>query len=535
MQTTDTERLTTSHLRELLWLHREDLASVWTQTFGALPWVSTPSHETPDAATTNVADILIEMLLSGSASDLAVCLERSGIPSLSDSGGASNVLPLLQRWREALFALLTPLAEPNGIGPDQLAAGVSRIVLTTVAALTEVWTRVLARELDRERARAGIVLEMARIAAAPMELNEILARVAKILATVAGAEHSGFLLLDEAENVVAPRLEVTVPAASAALGRFIPVARIPVPTESFSAVFREVVEERRPVTCYDVQTDSRFDGRVPRSLGFRSLLAVPFVVRGHVVAVAYAVTSSACHEFTDAEVAYAQAVADCAAPAIDNGRLYLQLEQRAVARERTRLSREIHDSLAQTMGALQLQASLVEDLLADGQLGSARDELVRLRETVHECYIDVREQIFNLRTPVPSGAGFLAALREYLDDYQRHYDIDVDLQIPGEGDVVLSRNAHLQVIRVLQEALTNVRRHALVGRASICVSRVDHEIRVSVVDEGQGFDPDRRFEPDGESFGLQVMQERAASIGGRLEIISSPGRGTMVELHVPAN
>jgi len=249
--------------------------------------------------------------------------------------------------------------------------------------------------------------------------------------------------------------------------------------------------------------------------------------------VAIALTRADCPAFTDEQIELARSLADAAALAIENARLYQQREQWAVTKERARLSREIHDDLAPMLGSLQLRASFIAELLSDGQVVQARANLCELQDMISEAYTDVREEIFSLRANVSPGMAFLPTLREYLADYQVHYGMDVQLEIKGRGEASLAGSAQVQVIRIIQEALTNVRKHARTRRASVCIERDNGCVRVSVQDGGQGFEPAGVLAKDRQYIGLQVMSERAESIGGTLTLESQTGTGTTVVLVVP--
>ncbi|MBC7223430.1 MAG: RsbRD N-terminal domain-containing protein [Anaerolineae bacterium] len=206
--------------------------------------------------------------------------------------------------------------------------------------------------------------------------------------------------------------------------------------------------------------------------------------------------------------------------------------QVATLEERQRLAREIHDQLAQAVGYMHLQVAAVADLLDAGQVEEARTTLEALKRYARGTYVDVRESIFNLRVHGLSQQGFLPTLRQYLAEYQDHYGIAVTLEAEAEslGDVPLA--VATQAIRIIQEALSNVRKHAQTQAARVRVARSEECMHVVVEDQGIGLDPERQ-KASGHFFGLQTMRERAAAIGGTLEVQSAPGRGTRVVLRVP--
>ena len=156
-----------------------------------------------------------------------------------------------------------------------------------------------------------------------------------------------------------------------------------------------------------------------------------------------------------------------------------------------------------------------------------------MKEIAKETYTDVREAIFGLRTAISSGLGFLPILREYLAEYRTHYGLDARLVVDNESLPRFPTDVRVQVIRIIQEALTNVRKHARASNAWVRFEQDGDWARISVEDDGQGFDPAQVTGEGRRYFGLQIMRERAESVGGDLELNSRPGKGTRVVIRVP--
>jgi nitrate/nitrite-specific signal transduction histidine kinase len=220
---------------------------------------------------------------------------------------------------------------------------------------------------------------------------------------------------------------------------------------------------------------------------------------------------------------------------LENAQLYRQLRYMAALEERDRLAREMHDRLSQGLGYLKIRATIADDLLSGGQLEGARESLLELKRASQMLYTDVREEIFNLRTTITDHLGFFATLEDYLADYKTHYGLEVELEMDDECYLDVSPEAAGQLLRIIQEALSNVRRHSGAGNATIrCFVGRDGQIRISIEDHGQGFLPDQVHSEAGQHIGLQIMRERAESIGGSLELDSQPGQGTRVNVQIPA-
>jgi len=205
----------------------------------------------------------------------------------------------------------------------------------------------------------------------------------------------------------------------------------------------------------------------------------------------------------------------------------------AVLEERARLSRELHDGFAQLVGFLLVRIDTVEGLLSSDRGNDAMLELERMRSVTDDLYQDVRESISELRTRV-SERGLPATIREYVDAYEDRHDLSVHL----EGEEVAAALPALiafQLLRIIQEALANVRKHASARNAWISFRKVDAKrLEMVVGDDGRGFDPTSTpADAPRESFGLASMRERVESLAGELTIDSHPSGGTRIIVSIP--
>lgn len=211
-------------------------------------------------------------------------------------------------------------------------------------------------------------------------------------------------------------------------------------------------------------------------------------------------------------------------------------QQRALAmlHEREQLGRELHDSIGQTLGFAGFQLEAVAKLVQDGQAASAVAQLNRLAGIVRETHADVREYILDLHSAPAPQQPFFAALRHYLKGYTRNYGIQASLSTDERlGDEPFSPNDRMQVYRILQEALSNARKHGQALCVQVSFTREDGSIRMTIQDDGAGFDPTQAA---GEGhFGLKFMRERADQLGGSLSVESAPEEGTRVILEIPVN
>jgi len=216
--------------------------------------------------------------------------------------------------------------------------------------------------------------------------------------------------------------------------------------------------------------------------------------------------------------------------AVRNVQLYSRLRQMAVLEERYRLSREMHDGLAQTLGYLGMQTERLEGLLAQDRTEPLKRELTELRRVIAEAYLDVRESIDGLRLDVEQPGGLAEALRVHLQDFAKRTGLTVDgdsIEDPGD----LPPEVALHLLRIAQESLTNVRRHSQASRVSVRLARQNNHLELTVADNGAGFEPE--LPQDRRRVGLASMRERARSLGGQLTLATGPDQGTRVTVRVP--
>ncbi len=221
---------------------------------------------------------------------------------------------------------------------------------------------------------------------------------------------------------------------------------------------------------------------------------------------------------------------------IENARLHQQLRYGAALEEQNRLARELHDNLAQAMGYIKIKAIMSNDMLVKQDYEKAQSHLGELINTTSVLYTDIRESIFNLRNTDSDQGDFFSALQEYLTEYQQYYGLDVRLTVDDTSSIEFSPEVGNQLIRIIQEALSNVRRHACAHRVWVQFWQDQGEINVSIEDDGIGFDLDVIATRDHskQSYGLQIMEERVQYINGKLKIESEPGKGTKLFLQIPS-
>lgn len=263
-------------------------------------------------------------------------------------------------------------------------------------------------------------------------------------------------------------------------------------------------------------------------------LAAPLKREGNVIG-ALCVVGRTPRRFRPVEVELLTGLATQAAIAIENARLHERLRNVAVVEERQRIAREMHDGLAQELGYLNLKIGELEADLPSGASSNLRAELGRMKRVVAGAYEEVRQAIFGLRMMVSRGLGLVPILVEYLHEFGEQSGITVELRTADGGPPWLSPAAEVQLIRIIQEALANVRKHAQAEKAWVIFGTEGGKVKVVVQDDGQGFEPGEATRLGRGSFGLQSMRERAELMGGSFEVESRPGAGTKVIVLLPVS
>jgi signal transduction histidine kinase len=211
-----------------------------------------------------------------------------------------------------------------------------------------------------------------------------------------------------------------------------------------------------------------------------------------------------------------------------------QLRQRAIIEERERIAREIHDGIAQLMAYVNTKASAVRLLLKKRHLKEARSQLLQLEEASRESFTDVRTAILGLRTTDTQTDGLMTTLKTFITKFSELTGIKVDLDLPEQSaSVSLPPESELQLIRITQEALSNIQKHTSNRHAWVRLRHVNHSLELTIGDDGPGFDPILPSEDRRPHFGLSTMRERAESIGGTLIVDSKPGNGTRITVRLP--
>jgi signal transduction histidine kinase len=390
--------------------------------------------------------------------------------------------------------------------------------------------------------RLDVLLAGALELTAEHDLDHILDRMVQRAADVAGARFAALGVYD-AEGRIERFVHLGIDAGTVALIGCYPQGR---------GLLGEVILADGPIRLADLGVD-------PRSVGFpahhpemRSFLGVPVRLGNRRFGNLYLTEKRDRDEFDAEDERLVVTLAAFAAAAIEAALLVTTERELAAAHERARTQREmlgrvigaqeaerarvardLHDQIGQSLTSVLLGLRLVDGTLATDapDLDDARAHTAEVRALVAQALDEVRRLAFDLRPTVLDDVGLVAALRRLASDHIERNGITVELRLVGlDDDTRLPSELETVVYRVVQEAVTNVARHAAASRADVVLSVEGHRVQATVVDDGVGFTVG---DDELGSLGLAGMRERASLVGGRLDIISGLGEGTTVVLKVP--
>lgn len=215
---------------------------------------------------------------------------------------------------------------------------------------------------------------------------------------------------------------------------------------------------------------------------------------------------------------------------IVNSRLEQERRLLAVLQERNLIAQGLHDSIAQALTFLNLQVQMLESAFYSNQKEQAEENIRFIKDGVQECYEDVRELLLNFRTKI-SNKDFPEAVSALLSRFERQTKINVSTEWRDEG-AALNNDEQLQIIFILQESLSNIRKHALARNVTVSIDN-RQDFTLIIRDDGVGFDPAHLDTLSGEHVGMGIMRERAQRIHAELEVSSKPDEGTTVTLTLP--
>lgn len=387
------------------------------------------------------------------------------------------------------------------------------------------------------RAKAFMrVCEVSNAFMTEMKLPQLLDLIVEKIATETGADRGSLMLLDRESQ------ELSISAAIGLPAEVVEKTRVKLGQGIAGWVAKRqqpLVLSRRKHPIAEIQ-------EAMTNEQIHSALCVPMMARGELVGVLSVSRMKEAVPFTQSDLELASILGEQAAIAVQNARLYEQIarQQRIMEQLRSRtiqaeenerkvVALEIHDVISQAIASLFYRIQTCERLIGI-DVERAQREFSDVKRIAQDTLDDVTRLMFNLRPPVLDDLGVFPALRRYLDQYQRQNGIAVKMTTKGRRRR-FQASVELTIYRIVQEALANVRKHAEAKRVIMKFETNRDTIKGMIEDDGKGFDSRSlpRKEVEGH-LGLFSMRERAALLGGTLEVRSQSGEGTSVYFEIPA-
>lgn len=296
----------------------------------------------------------------------------------------------------------------------------------------------------------------------------------------------------------------------------------------------DVYRTHRAAYTSNLSSDPRLESPAPLEVGYHSLASVPFLSGERLMGSMELATKEA-HRWSENEVRWLELMGRSIGNVLHHIETSNQLQGLAVMQERSRIAQEIHDGLAQLIGTLRMWAEDAQLAMHENDLRAVQDDLQKIEQTARDAYASLREEILGLRDTLSPGQDIIPVIGKFLSRYQRQWGIETQLCMnqelaKGQDSSWVAPAAEIQLLRIIQEGLTNVRRHANASRVIVALEDGQGRLRVEIRDNGQGFDPHNI--PD-EKLGLRIMRERAASVGGQVAVESNGADGTVLIVELP--
>jgi len=408
-----------------------------------------------------------------------------------------------------------------GIGTRMLLDGV---VVVAFAIFGVVMVRAIGRmheQLKRQN-RELLALHSAGLdVASSLSLDAVLNKVVDQARNLVGAKYGALSVVGDDGGIKSFITSGITAEERAAIG----------PPPVGHGVLGVVLHEGQRLRLPDVSKHPRSSGFPPNHPPMRTLLAVPITCKSPFVGNLYLAEKIGAELFTAIDEETLERFAVQAAIAIDNAHLHQQLASLAVTQERLRIAHEMHDGLAQVLGYVNTKVQAATEYIRLGRNDEATAQLRELASAAREAYGDVRQNIVDLRTLPAPQRSFAELVQEFVSRWKEQSGISTQVMI--DPALSVPAGTELQLVRIVQESLTNIRKHAKATNAIIDVRRSDGKLTMTISDDGIGFNPAARVRSEFPRFGLSTMRERAESIGATLTVESAPGEGTRVRLEAP--
>ncbi|MCX8087188.1 MAG: type IV pili methyl-accepting chemotaxis transducer N-terminal domain-containing protein [Rhodocyclaceae bacterium] len=427
----------------------------------------------------------------------------------------------MERMAHADFGVRLPVSRSDEFG--ELATGFNRMAdhLQDLYATLEQRVQQKTRDLAIRARELGLLYEVAAHLTEPAELAYLAQGVLERVRELVGASGWAVRLIDEKNGslsfVVAKDVPEDLLQAEAQLPLGVCLCgRAAEKEQAFAGCPRPDNEDGLLLNCYRE--------------GFQAVAAIPLLAKNRGLGI-FNLFFATPRTLEENEIRLLEAVGRHLGVAIENLQLAEREKEMAVSEERNLLAQELHDSIAQNLAFLNIQTQMLDASLRDGDIETAREELARIREGIQESYDNVRELLVHFRIRIEH-SDLVEAIESAAQKFEGQTGIVTRVELHDEIPS-LSPTTILQLLHIVQEALSNVRKHAQASQVMISLSARDGELAIYICDNGVGFTLRQDFESATGHVGIGIMRERAHRIGARCTIASTPGEGTSVRLVLP--
>lgn len=388
--------------------------------------------------------------------------------------------------------------------------------------------RLLEQRVAERTQELSTLLDISRTVASTLELRPLLTLILEQLRLIAHYDRASIFMLEGDALAVLAFLPTSLPRTPNGLG-------VRYSLDDIAPIW-SIISSGNSLILPDLWADGPLEAAFQQvaekyhagSRDFtRCWLGAPLTLKDHVIGM-LVLSSATPFQYTQRHADMAKAVAHHAALAIENARLYAEVQDKAALEERQRLARELHDSVSQALYGIVLGAET-----ARAYLDTHPDRLARpleyIRSLADAGLAEMKALIFELRPESLATEGIVVALTKHTAALRARHEIAVETQLCDEPQVALEVKEALY--RIAQEALHNIVKHAEASRVYVQLACDATQVRLDVRDNGLGFEPNGDFPGH---LGLKSMRERATRLGGRLEIESAPGQGTTIHATIPA-
>jgi signal transduction histidine kinase len=371
---------------------------------------------------------------------------------------------------------------------------------------------------DRRLIEAGMVL------ASELSLDAVLLRIVELAVDLTGARYGALGVLTPDGGSIEDFITVGItPEQRAALGD----------PPTGHGLLGALTREERPLRIADIGSDPRSVGFPPNHPPMTSLLGARIIGRGTVFGNIYLTDKQGAEMFDEEDERVLVVLATQAAIAVENARLYDETERKGrelqrlqVLEERERIGKELHDGVIQSLFAVGMRLQGLASSSSDAEIARRLEAAV---EDVDQAIRDLRNYIFGLRPGILADRQLDQAFNELATEFGARSGVVTVVDVDGEAASALASRAG-EVIQLAREALSNVSRHSEATTCRVSLRRGAAGIFLEIDDDGRGFDVDTTTQ----GMGLRNLRDRAESLGGKLEILSTPGEGTTVRATIPS-